>query len=218
MNFLKWAMITVYCLGLILGWLATYFFVKKVIQPLEVLKTKLKNINYNNLDTRLPEKGQGEEVDSLSINFNQMLIRLEQSVGFQRDFIHYASHELRTPLAAMVGLTENSLNADRTSEEYKEILRKLFNQQKNLTDVTNSLLLLSDNTTATNGQEYPKVRLDELVFKSVEIIKNIFPNAKIEVNLAGDFSNENLFLQSIFHRNWSRQVGPALVLQVLLMA
>jgi len=194
LGFLKWAMITVYFLGLVIGWLATYFFVKKVIQPLEILKSKLKNINYNNLDTRLPEEGQGEEVDSLSVNFNQMLIRLEQSVGFQRDFIHYASHELRTPLAAMVSLTDHSINTDRTPQEYKVILQKLFQQQKNLTDVTNSLLLLSDSATATNGKEYPKVRLDELVFKSVEIIENRFPSAKIEVNLEGDFSNESFLL------------------------
>lgn len=193
-SFLKWVMITVYCLGLVLGWVATYLLVKKVIQPLDVLKAKLKNINYSNLYTRLPEKGQGEEVNSLSINFNQMLGRLEQSVGFQKDFIHYASHELRTPLAAMVSLTENSLVTDRSIDEYKETLKKLFQQQKNLTDVTNSLLLLSDDTSASMSQEYPHVRLDELVFKSVEITKSLYPNANIDVSLEGNLSNENSLL------------------------
>ena len=194
MTFLKWVMITVYFAGLIFGWIVTYFFVKNVIKPLEVLKAKLTGISYNNLDARLPERGQGEEVNSLSVNFNQMLTRLEQSVSFQRDFIHYASHELRTPLAAMVGLTENSLNSDKTQQEYKEVLQKLYREQKNLTNVTNSLLLLSDSKSISNGQEYPKIRLDELIFKSVEITKNLFPKAKIEVNLEGDFSNENLLL------------------------
>ncbi len=194
MNFMKWVMIAVYCSGLVVGWLSTYFFVKKIIHPLEILKIKLKNINYDSLDADLPETGQGEEVDSLSSNFNQMLARLEQSFSFQKDFIHYASHELRTPLAAMVSLTENSINVTRTPEEYQEILKKLFQQEKNLTDVTNSLLLLSDNKVTSKGHEFPSVRLDELVFKSVEITKNIFPKAKIEVNLEGDFSNENFLV------------------------
>jgi two-component system sensor histidine kinase ArlS len=194
MAFLKWVMIAVYCLGLIIGWLATYFFVKRMIRPLESLKKNLKKISYNNLGTRFPEKGQGEEVDSLSADFNQMLIRLEKSFNYQRDFMHYASHELRTPLAAMVSLTENSINTAKNTEEMIDILRKLYQQQKNLTDITNSLLLLSGNKDDLDTEKYPKVRLDEMIFKSVDIIKSIFPDAQIDVNLEGEFSNETTLL------------------------
>ncbi len=58
-NFLKWVMIIVYFAGLIVGWTATYFFVKRVINPLESLKSNLHNINSANLDIRLKQDGQG---------------------------------------------------------------------------------------------------------------------------------------------------------------
>ncbi len=194
MGFLKWALIIAYCIGVIVGWVTTYFFVRKMIRPLDSLKKKLNNINYNNLDIRLPEAGQGEEVNSLSANFNQMLTRLDHSFSFQRDFVHYASHELRTPLAAMVSLTESGVSITKTNEQLKDILKQLLNQQKNLTDITNSLLLLSGNAVDSPGNDYPMIRLDELIFRSIEIMKELFPNVDIEMNFEGFPSNESLLL------------------------
>jgi signal transduction histidine kinase len=189
MRFLKWVIIIVYFSGLIIGWTATYFFVKKVIAPLESLKNNLQNINSASLGIRLQEKGQGEEVDSLAANFNQMLERLQQSFSIQKDFVHYASHELRTPLTAMIGITENALGQNLQPKQYRQALEQLYHQQQNLTGITNSLLLLSDYKIVTE-REYPSVRLDELLFRSVEIIHALFPDALIEVNLEGSASTE----------------------------
>jgi signal transduction histidine kinase len=196
MAFLKWVMIAVYLMGLIISWGTTYFFVRRILRPLDILKNSLKNINYNNLGFRLQESGQGEEVDSVSTTFNQMLERLQRSISFQKDFIHYASHELRTPLAAMVGLTENAIDKQMSPDQANQLLKALFQQQQNLTNITNSLLLLSENNGQFKRQEYPKIRLDEIVFRSVEIMKIIFPDSDIEVDMQGRLSSESSLLIS----------------------
>lgn len=202
MIFLKWVMLIVYFTGLAIGWTATYFFVKRVIKPLEILKKNIQNINSANLDIRLQQSNQGDEVNSLATNFNQMLERLQQAFGIQKNFVHYASHELRTPLTAMIGITENALSKKLTPTEHEGVLEQLFQHQLNLTEITNSLLLLSDNNIA-NKKQYPSVRLDELIFRSVEIVQHLFSNAQIEVNIeaAGEteealmvFANEPLLL------------------------
>ncbi|WP_205509545.1 HAMP domain-containing sensor histidine kinase [Longitalea arenae] len=193
MTFLKWVMFIVYFAGVIIGWTATYFFVKKVIAPLESLKSNLQKINSANLGIRLKEEGQGEEVSSLAANFNQMLERLQQSFSIQKDFVHYASHELRTPLTAMIGITENALGQSLHPKQYRHALEQLYQQQRNLTGITNSLLLLSDNKIITE-RDYPRVRLDELLFTSVEIIQTLFPDALVEVNLEGSASSEELLM------------------------
>jgi signal transduction histidine kinase len=193
MIFLKWVIIIVYFSGLIVGWTATYFFVKRVITPLEILKSNLNNINSANLDIRLKQEGQGEEVNSLAANFNQMLERLQQSFSIQKDFVHYASHELRTPLTAMIGITENALGQDLNAKQYRQALEQLYQQQQNLTDITNSLLLLSDYKIITE-RDYPLVRLDELLFRSVEIIQALFPDCRIEVNFEGEASGEEALM------------------------
>ena len=42
--------------------------------------------------------------------------------------------------------------------------------------------------------DYPQIRLDELVFRTVEIIQALYPEAQIEVNLEGELLNENSLL------------------------
>lgn len=155
MRFLKWVILIVYFLGLAIGWTATHFFVIKVIRPLDALKKDIQKITSDNLDIRLSQEGQGEEVDSLAKNFNQMLERLQQAFSIHKDFVHYASHELRTPIAAMVGITESALSK-KISFEDRELLNKLYSQQQNLTSITNSLLLLSDRQVV---DKYPSGKL-----------------------------------------------------------
>jgi signal transduction histidine kinase len=194
MNFLKWVIIIVYISGLMLSGFATYLFVKQVIKPLDSLNRNIEKISSENLHLRLVEFGQGQEVDKLATSFNQMLVRLQQSFNFQKDFIHYASHELRTPLTAMIGVTETALAKKLSNEQYRDILKQLYNQQQEFTNMTNSLLLLSDKK--LDQKLYPQLRLDELVFRSVEIVKNIFSSAKIEVNIDGYISNEDAMMVS----------------------
>jgi signal transduction histidine kinase len=192
MYFLKWVILIVYTSGLLLSAVTTYVFVKQVIKPLDVLNREIENISSENLHMRLVESGQEEEVNRLATNFNQMLVRLEQSFNFQKDFIHYASHELRTPLTAMIGVTETALTKELSNAQYHAILQKLYAQQQELTNMSNSLLLLSDKK--MEQKMYPELRLDELVFRSVEIVRNIFPSANIEVNIEGTVPSEDAMM------------------------
>lgn len=92
----------------------------------------------------------------------------------------------------MVGITESALAKKISSEECQALLNKLYSQQQNLTSITNSLLLLSDRQVV--DKEYPKIRLDELVFRSVEINQNLFPEVQIQVFLEGETQNEESLL------------------------
>jgi len=194
LEFLRWLMVIVYFTGLLIGWASIYFFVKRSIRPLEVLNDNMKSIGYNNLDSRLPLTGQWSEIDNLSVNFNDMLVRLGQSFRFQKDFVHYASHELRTPLAAMISLTESTLSQPLSEQQFQKVLQHLLAQQQGLTNITNSLLLLSETTDKFKIRGYPLIRLDELVFHSVEISKDLFASAVIKVNLEGNVPHEGALL------------------------
>jgi signal transduction histidine kinase len=123
-GFLRWLLSVVYFSSLTIGWIGTFIFVREAMKPLNALKKDLQNIDYTNLNSRLPERGRGEEIDELSNNINRMLERLEQSIIFQKDFIKYASHELRTPLAAMISITENALNDAIKEPDQKQVLNK----------------------------------------------------------------------------------------------
>jgi signal transduction histidine kinase len=180
-QYLKWLIVIVYVVSLVIVSAVIYYFVKKIITPLDQLSKNIEQIDSENLHMRLAEHGQGHEVDKIASSFNSMLKRLHDSFRFQKDFVHYASHELRTPLTAMVSSTENALNDSLTEEEYRNVLIQLLKQQHDLTSITNSLLLLSDKK--VDNLDYPVTRIDELVFRSVEIIRSMHPESQIEVNL-----------------------------------
>jgi signal transduction histidine kinase len=93
----------------------------------------------------------------------------------------------------MIGTTENALGQELNGEQYRRALEKLYLQQQNLTGITNSLLLLSDYKIVTE-RDYPRVRLDELLFRSVEIIQALFPNSLIEVNFEGEATTEEALM------------------------
>jgi signal transduction histidine kinase len=94
----------------------------------------------------------------------------------------------------MVNLTESAVDNKTSSGQSDEIFKQLLSQQKRLTDITNSLLLISDQKVAGNGQAYPMVRLDEIIFRSVDLTKDLFPDADITVNIEGNPSNESFLL------------------------
>ena len=194
LKFLRDLLIVVYIIGLVVGLLGTYLFVTIYTRPLEELTKDLKSIDYNDLRIRLTQDRKVEEINLLASGINQMMERLERSSSFQKDFIHYASHELRTPLASMIAITENALHNNSSQAELIKSMRELFQQQKDLVNITNSLLYLSDSKFAQEGLEFNPVRLDEMVFRTAEVMKNLFPDARIEVQLEGAIDNPDLFV------------------------
>jgi signal transduction histidine kinase len=189
LSFLKRLIAFVFISGVAAASFASFFFVKRVIRPLDELNNEIQNIDSENLHVRLKQEGQGDEVDKLARSFNKMLERLEDSFRFQKNFVHYASHELRTPLTVAVAATENALSKSLTVYEHKELLLQVFRQLQELTAITNALLLLSDKK--IDVLEYPGLRLDELVFRSIEIIRNLHNDAQIELDLVGNISSDD---------------------------
>lgn len=173
-NVLQWSILFSVWLSV---W-ASYLFSKLAINPISKIITKVKEINSSRLNSRLDEgKGQ-DEIEQLSITFNQMLSDLELAFKSQTEFVSNASHELRTPLAIMIAESDYMINKERTTAEYISHLKNLNQDLRSLNHLTNSLLELAhlnrDNTILKSP-----VRVDELIFNSIKSIKSKYPSRKI---------------------------------------
>lgn len=89
--------------SLLLAAIGGLFLSRQVIAPLETLNKEISNLTAQDLNRRIPLRGNGDEIDRLGKSFNQMMIRLEKSFLQQKQFVANASHELRTPLMVMRG-------------------------------------------------------------------------------------------------------------------
>ncbi len=159
-------------------------FAGQSLRPISRINRQVKTINARNLQQRLDEGNQHDEVAQLAMNFNQMLARIQQSFEQQRTFISHASHELRTPLAALKSELQLSLRRPLSTTQYQQILHNLTADNDRIINLTNSLLLLARTLDAPHNQPFVPVLLDDLVFTARDELISARPDCRIEVHFS----------------------------------
>lgn len=159
-------------------------FAGHALRPISRINRQVTTINARNLQQRLDEGNQTDEVAQLAINFNSVLGRLQQAFEQQRTFISHASHELRTPLAALKSELQLSLRHALTPRQYQQILHDLTADTDRIISLTNSLLLLARTYDAPHLWNRDLVWLDDVVFAVRDELLSAWPDYHVGVNLA----------------------------------
>jgi signal transduction histidine kinase len=88
----------------LLGMLAIgYLVAGRIFAPIKSLTEFARGLGEDRLGDRIPVGDKRDELDSLALEFNRMLDRLEDAFQSQRQFVDIAGHELRTPLTIIRG-------------------------------------------------------------------------------------------------------------------
>lgn len=96
-------MVSISIVGLIAIIIIGIYGTKHTLKPLIKISETARNITENNLNTRIAETGNKDELDQLIISLNQMIQKLESAFNNQKRFVSDASHELRIPLTVIKG-------------------------------------------------------------------------------------------------------------------
>jgi signal transduction histidine kinase len=131
-------------LMLVIAPLGGYWLAGRATRPLAGIIHTMAHLRPAKLDERLPQRNTGDELDQLSRTFNRLLDRIAAHVQEHRDSLANAAHELRTPLAAIRSSIEVSLNEERATDEYRELLANLIDECQSLETLVNQLLLLAE--------------------------------------------------------------------------
>ena len=186
--YLRFLLILSYLFFTSICWIITSFTVKKAMNPLSSFHQKIKNINENNLDTRVEVKSNKNEIDLIANEFNFMMDRIQLSYQKQKEFTAHASHELRTPLSRITSQIENNISRPAIDSDSKKFLNTILTDVNQLTELINSLLILSkvDNKKYENKETH---RIDEILFSAIEKLNKTFPDFIILFEME---ENENL--------------------------
>jgi signal transduction histidine kinase len=171
--------------GLILGIgiivMSGRIFAQQALRPLARMNTEIATISAGSLNQRVEEGVNNDEIAQLAHNFNLMLERLEAAFAIQQQFVTNASHELRNPLAAISSQLQATLSKPRTTEEYQEVLKSIFDDTHSLVDLTNGLLVLAQSGIENQRNYFQPVRVDEVIFTAqMELAKN-FPQYHFQI-------------------------------------
>ncbi|REC46974.1 ATP-binding protein [Chryseobacterium pennipullorum] len=193
LSYLKYLLITAYVMSTLLIGFFSYHFVEKFLRPLEELNKEISEVTAHKLTTQIPVQQSEDEISVLANSFNTMIVRLNDVFQSQKDFTASASHEIRTPITRMAFQLENLIKFEHHSPETLSALRQIQRDVYQLSDLTNSLLLLTKFDKANIQSIYEEVRIDEVIFEAFEAVEKSYPQLKLDF-LITEETSENAFL------------------------
>jgi len=116
-----------------------------------------RRISIQNLTGTLTVPPYADEIQRLTVAWNEMLKRLDLSAKLLRQFTADASHELRSPVTVVRTTAELALRQDRSPAEYRASLQMIHEESVALTGVIENLLEL---TRADSGPVLSLLPLD----------------------------------------------------------
>jgi signal transduction histidine kinase len=161
------------------GW----WVMRRALYPVTALTAAAERINEHHLAERLPQSGNGDELDRLTEVFNAMTERLNSSFARLRQFTLHASHELKTPLTVMHGELETWLRDQNLPAGQRERVENILDEAQRLAKIVDGLTLL---TKAGAGQvplASEPLRFDELVREAFADAQSLARPAGVEVTL-----------------------------------
>ena len=157
-----------------------WWLVGRTLRPVEMIRSEVAAIGGGDLDRRVQQPTTGDEIALLAATMNEMLERLEDSVGRQQRFVADASHELRSPLTRM----RSELEVDLIDESApsRQRLESLLDEVVALQHLVEDLLHLARSDAADVAGRREAVDLDDLVIAEAKRLRS---SGAVIVDIAG---------------------------------
>lgn len=192
LEYLKYLLITAYVMSTLLIGFFSYYFMGQFLRPLEDLNTEISEVTAHKLTKQIPVQESNDEINVLAKSFNTMIARLDDVFQSQKDFTASASHEIRTPITRMAFQLENLIKFEEHSPETLSSLKQIQRDVYQLSDLTNSLLLLTKFDKENIQSIYEEVRIDEVIFEAFEAVEKSYPTLKLDFLISEETSENGL--------------------------
>ncbi|MDN3588553.1 ATP-binding protein [Pedobacter aquatilis] len=123
--------------------LLSRWIAEKMLKPLNKFLADVEKIDAKNMEFRVEEKANNDEINQIAKTFNQLMEELEQAFILQKTFVANASHELRTPLTSVIMSAELVLSKDRNLNEYKNSIQSILEESEKMEHIITGLLALA---------------------------------------------------------------------------
>lgn len=171
--------------ALVLAGTGGWFLARQSLSPIAAMAERARRIGAEDLTARLPVANPRDELGKLAETFNDLLGRLEASLGQQRQFMADASHELRTPVATSRTAASVALQQPHRDErDYRDTLRIIEQQTARLSRIVDDMFTLA----RADAGNYPIYRtpmyLDEVIEDVVRAGRVLASTKEVEIQLA----------------------------------
>ncbi|MCK5456228.1 MAG: HAMP domain-containing histidine kinase [Melioribacteraceae bacterium] len=124
--------------------LISLFFIKRTLRPINKIINVANEISATNISKRITYEAENtDELGRLKQTLNDLFDRLEFQIDEIAHFSDNASHQLMTPLTVMNTELDFILKNEHTSDDYKESLKVVHFQTKQMIHIVKTLLILA---------------------------------------------------------------------------
>lgn len=170
--------------------MADTFLIEFLLKPFyKIINTKIKFVNETESFNYEKIKSYSSDFDELDSGLNQMMYRIQQLFGKEKQFIANVSHELLTPIALLKNRFENLLQNESLNDEAIDKIASSLWTLDLLKKIINNLLLISriENNQFDNHE---RVYIRETICKILEELEDRIAEKNIHIKnaISEDFS------------------------------
>jgi signal transduction histidine kinase len=171
---------------LLISFAGGFFYSVRSLKPIQdLIRVTRSIIETGKIDSRLPAKGTGDELDVLVQLFNRMLGKIESLITGMRDAMDNVAHDLRTPMTRLIGkaemvLKEKEGGAVRTGA-YREVLEGCMEEGRNMLTMLAALLDISEAETGIMRLSPEPLDLSALLCDMVELYQYVGEEKAIKI-------------------------------------
>ncbi len=123
--------------------LSSRWLAERMLKPLKKFMEQVQQIGAQNMEFRVAENENKDEINLIAKSFNHLMEELEQAFVLQRTFVANASHELRTPVTRIMMTTELALSKERSALQYQEVIHSVLEDAEKMDNIITGLLALA---------------------------------------------------------------------------
>ncbi|MDX9727463.1 MAG: ATP-binding protein [Bacteroidales bacterium] len=169
-------------------------YTRIILKPLENITDKLREISSPSKFDRMPVKTNTLDFATLDKTLIELMSKIEESFGKEKDITVNISHELMTPISVMRSKLENILIQKETGEETAIKIEESLKTLQRLQRLVNSLLMIA----RIESRQYlleETVVVSDLIGEIADELRPVAEDKKVEIREEledkGSFSKVN---------------------------
>ena len=149
----------------LVGW----FMGRRALRQVEEVTRTAQAISAEDLDQRVPVKGQADEIDRLAITFNAMLDRIKVLITEMKEMTDNIAHDLRSPITRIRGVAEIAMTHGKSIDEHENAAASTIEECDRLLETINTMLYISQAEAAAEKLPKEDIDISALVQEACEI-------------------------------------------------
>jgi signal transduction histidine kinase len=153
---------------LLLGFAISYWSARRTLLRVERITETVARIGTEELEERLPEPVNSDEISRLAKTFNHMLDRLQSSVNQLRTVTGGIAHDLKSPVTLIRGTLESAL-CQEGNENWRDSVGEAIEDLDKLLQLLNTTLDLAEAEAGALHMDRSPVDFSDVVKQLVDI-------------------------------------------------